>query len=112
MATLTPTQLIAPTSTVNAVVYYTSPAATNGLVRSVIAMPNASIAGSSTFTFCIGTDGATTRILAAVAIVANVPSFFNMWQLTAQNSANACGVSGSDNTASHLVSSVGGYQLA
>ena len=112
MATLTPTQLLAPTSTVNAVVYYTSPAATNGLVRSVIAMPNASIAGSSTFTFCIGTDGAGTRILAAVPIVANVPSFFNMWQLTAQNSSNACGVSGSDNTASHLISSVGGYQLA
>ena len=109
MATYTPVQLIAPTSTVNAVVYYTSPAATNGVVRQVVACANAS-ATTPSFTFCIGTDGATTRVIAAFVLTLNVPAVWNMWQITAQNSSNACGVSGSDNTANHVVSSVGGYQ--
>lgn len=108
MATLQPTQLLAPTSTVNAVVYYTSPAGGPGLVRQVIACANGS-ASTPTFTFCIGTDGVGTRIIAAYALTAAIPAVWNMWQLTASNSSTACGVSGSDNTANHVISSVGGY---
>jgi hypothetical protein len=109
MASYTPTQILPPTSTVNAVVYYTSPASTSGVIRTVIACANAS-ASSPSFTFCIGTDGAATRVIAAFALTLNLPAIWNFWLLTAQNSANACGVSGSDNTANHVISSVGGYQ--
>lgn len=109
MATYVPKNLIGPAAALtSSVTYYTSPAATNGIIRTISA--NASTT-SITLTISLGADAAGTRILAAQPLInANVFTL-NGWWVTAQNSANAIGGS-SNGTGTQCVCSISGYEYS
>lgn len=107
MATYTPVTLIGPAAALTATVtYYTSPASTNGIVRTISAVANTT---AITFTISLGADGAGTRIISGQALTQAQVFVLNGWWVTAQNSANALGAS-SNATGTNCVASVSGYQ--
>lgn len=107
MATYTPMNLIGPAAALTATVtYYTSPAATNGIIRTISA--TAQTVGI-TFTVSLGLDAAGTRIISLQALVQSQIFVLNGWWVTAQNSANAIGAS-SNATGTNCIASISGYQ--
>jgi hypothetical protein len=108
MATYTPLNLIGPAASLTtSVTAYVSPAATNGIIRTISACANA--AGHSV-TIALGADAAATRIIAAFALSANVVQVWNGWWVTAQNSAHAIDATSDTASANVVIGSVNGYQ--
>lgn len=110
MATYTPKNLIGPAASLTTTpVAYVSPAATNGVIRTISATANT--AGRS-LTVSLGADGAATRIIAAQPLTANVLFLVNGWWVTAQNSANAINASSDTASANVVIGSISGYEYA
>lgn len=110
MATYTPKNLIGPAASITSTVTaYVSPAATNGIARTIMACANEA---AHSLTVSLGADGVGTRIIAAYALSANVPALWNGWWVTAQNSAHAIDMSSDTATANKVVGTVNGYEYA
>lgn len=106
MAVYTPKELVPVTQLTNAAAtVYTTPGATVAVMRTIQAQV---AAGGHSFTLSRGADGATTRLFAAFALTANVPSIFNgWWALTAASIVQAFA------DASALVNlTISGYEFA
>lgn len=109
MATYTPKSLIGPAQAVTATpAAYVSPAATNGIVRTISATAKTT---AITYTLSFGADAAGTRLLDAQPLTANQIYVLNGWWVTAVNSANAINVT-SNATGTQCISHVAGYEFA
>lgn len=107
MATLIPKILIGPAVALTAVVSpYVSPAATNGVIRTIRA--EAKVA-ATTITVSLGADAVGTRIIDSNPVPQNNGFLFNGWILTAQNSAHAIDVT-SNATGTNCIGNVSGYE--
>jgi hypothetical protein len=109
MATYVPKVLIGPAAALTSVVTaYVSPAATNGIARSIMATAKA---GSLTLTVAFGADAAGTRLIDAQPLVQNVAFILNGWWMTAQNSAHAIDAT-SNATGSNCIAQIAGYEYS
>lgn len=108
MPTYVPKSLIGPAQAVTATpAYYTSPAATNGIARTISAAPNAAV----NFRVSLGADAAGTRIIDQTIASGNL-FMLNGWWVTVVNSANALGVISSNATGTQLIAHVAGYEYS
>lgn len=109
MATYTPKSLIGPAQALtSAAAAYVSPAATNGIARTVSAT---SKTAAITFTLSFGADAAGTRLWDAQPLTANQIYIANGWWVTAQNSAHAIDMT-SNATGTNCIGHVAGYEYA
>jgi len=110
MATYTPKALIGPAASLTTTVTgYTSPAATNGIIRTISACANA---GGHSLTVSLGADAAATRIIAAQPLTANQVYVQNGWWVTAQNTSHAIDASSDTASANVVIGSIDGYEYA
>lgn len=108
MATYTPKSLIGPAQALTAAVAaYASPAATNGIIRTVSACAKTA---AITFTLSLGADAAGTRLWDAQPLTANQLYVQSGWWVTAQNSAHAIDMK-SNATGTDCIGHVAGYEF-
>jgi hypothetical protein len=109
MATYTPKNLIGPAAALTAAVTaYVSPAATNGIVRTISAVAQTT---AITLTVSLGADAAGTRIISGQALTQSVVFVLNGWWVTAVNSAHAIDAT-SNATGTNCICSISGYEYA
>lgn len=109
MATYTPKTLIGPAAALtSAPTAYVSPAATNGIARTIAATAKA---GSITLTVAFGADAAGTRLIDAQPLTQNQVYVLNGWFVTAQNSAHAIDAT-SNATGTNCIGQIAGYEFA
>lgn len=110
MATYTPKNLIGPSAAITSGVTAYSSATDNctPIIRTIIC--TASV-GSLTLTVALGADAAGTRLLPAVALVANVPYVLNGWIISLTNNAHAIDVTGTG-TGTQELCNISGYEYA
>jgi hypothetical protein len=106
MATLTPKVLIPTGAFTSAASTYVSPSGGYGVIRTIAACAQAA---SKTLTVALGADAAGTRLLAAVALTANVPYILNGWFITPTNSAHAIDAT-SNATGTDCIGNISGYE--
>lgn len=108
MATYTPKFLIGPAAPLTAVVSpYVSPAATNGIIRTISA--EAKVA-STTLTVALGADGVGTRIVDSRPVPQNNGFLLNGWFVTAQGNAHAIDAT-SNATGNNCIAHLAGYEF-
>lgn len=109
MATYTPKSLLGPAQALTATpAAYVSPAATNGIIRTISAVASTT---AITLTIALGADAAGTRIINAQPLTSNQVYVLNGWWVTAVNSAHA--VDGTSNgTGTQCIGHVAGYEYA
>ncbi len=109
MATYVPKTLIGPAQALtSAVAAYVSPAATNGIVRTISATAKTT---AITLTVSFGADAAGTRLLDAQPLTSNQIYVLNGWWVTAQNSAHAIDAT-SNATGTQCIGHIAGYEYA
>ena len=107
MATYTPKNLIGPAAALtSAATAYVSPAATNGIIRTISANAQTT---AITLTISLGADAAGTRIITGQALTQNVVFILNGWWVTAQGSAHAIDAT-SNATGTNCICSISGYE--
>lgn len=109
MATYTPKNLIGPAAALtSSVTAYVSPAATNGIVRTISATAKTT---AITLTLSFGADAAGTRLLDAQPLTSNQIYVLNGWWVTAVNSAHALDAT-SNATGTNCIAHIAGYEYA
>lgn len=109
MATYTPKCLIGPAQALtSAVAAYVSPAATNGIGRTIEATSKTT---AITFTVSFGADAAGTRLIDAQPLTANQTYLLNGFWVTAVNSSHAIDMT-SNATGTNCIGHISGYEYA
>jgi hypothetical protein len=109
MATYTPKCLIGPAQALtSAVAAYVSPAATNGIARTINATSKTT---AITLTVSFGADAAGTRLIDAQPLTSNQTYLINGWWVTAVNNAHAIDAT-SNATGTQCIGQISGYEYA
>lgn len=107
--TYTPKCLIGPAQALtSAAAAYVSPAATNGIARTISATAKTT---AITLTVAFGADAAGTRLLDAQPLTSNQIYVLNGWWVTAVNSAHAIDAT-SNATGTNCIGHIAGYEFA
>ena len=108
-ATYVPKTLIGPAAALtSSVTAYVSPAATNGIARTINATSKTT---AITLTVAFGADAAGTRLIDAQPLTSNQTYLINGWWVTAQNSAHAIDAT-SNATGTNCIAQISGYEYS